>query len=111
MRHQRFLMFFSCLAVLIWSVNASEQSEIELLIKQLSDSKVAVRRHAAWELGKIGERANVGVPALILAIEDKDKEVRVNATWALGQMGQLSKEVIPVLIQVVNDQEKEVHRQ
>ena len=59
----------------------------------LTDRGPALRREAAWSLGRLGDRR--AAPALIAALDDSDLDVRWFAKWALERIGRGLPETAP----------------
>jgi HEAT repeat protein len=73
-------------------------AQADKLTKQLASSEFAVRRDAAYQLGKMGVAAKPAVPALIKALQDDDRQVWAFAVAALAEIGPEAREAIPALI-------------
>jgi len=73
-------------------------AQVEKLTKQFASSDPAVRRDAAFQLGKMGAAAKPAVPALIKALQDQDKQVWAFAIAALTELGPEAREAISALI-------------
>ena len=89
-----FIISLSFAALL--SVYASQEQEIEQLIKQLRNLS-DVGNAAADELVTIGEPA---IPALIEALSDENAFARSQAAGALGRIGE---QAIPALIETLSN--------
>src|SRR5262249_25542520 len=66
------------------------------LVAALKDADPAVRRGAAWALGR-QPAANGAVPALAAVLADTDEAVRHEAARALGAMGESARSAVPSL--------------
>src|SRR5436305_1550118 len=51
------------------------------------EEEVAIRRHAAAQLGRLGSQAKPAANALMVALNDPDASVRATAIAALGECG------------------------
>jgi HEAT repeat protein len=78
-------------------------TEINRLIKQLTDKNPEVRQKAAFALGKIGPKAEAAVPALSKALKDENFDVRWSAAEALGEIGPKAEAAVPALIESLTD--------
>ncbi|MFH1621881.1 MAG: HEAT repeat domain-containing protein [Candidatus Omnitrophota bacterium] len=78
------LFFFNMLAVSDKVKGEMEKKEIQNYIMDLQSDNTKLRRKAAFELGKIGDKR--AVPYLIKTLEDRDVYVRSNAICALGEL-------------------------
>lgn len=66
-------------------VEAQEARETGPLVRDLTDSRPAVRARAAFALGSVQDEAAVG--PLVTALQDSSAAVRRDAAFALGQVG------------------------
>jgi HEAT repeat protein len=73
---------------------------VDFLIEELRQSSANVRYHAAWALGRIGEK--LAVKPLIVALGDENKSVRERAAYSLGQLGD-SEAIEPLIWVICND--------
>jgi len=78
---------------------ASAIPKLILLLKTARNPRR--RRRAAESLGKIGDKAQAAIPALIDALHDEDDGVRLCAARALGCMGPAARDAIPALMEVL----------
>lgn len=78
------------------------------LARQLQDSDVNVRRHAAAILVAMGQDAKPAISALSGALDDEDREVRRLASRALGHLGPEAKSCLTLLGRSLDDKELSV---
>ena len=76
------------------------------LIAVLRDEDANVRRNAAKDLGKIGDKR--AVEPLIAILEDPDWRIRSDAVLALGKIG--DKKAVDPLIDALKDKDSSVRR-
>jgi HEAT repeat protein len=86
---------------------SSPAVEVARLVLDLKDRKVAVRRSAAYLLGKRGRAARAAAPALANALKDADREVQLRAALALGRIGEPA---LPALAGALKDQDRDARR-
>jgi len=84
------------------------REKVPLLVQNLSDADVAVRRKASLDLSNMGRLAEKAAPALVQALEDEDHMVRAHAAAALGGIGSFAREGVPALIQALHDNDPQV---
>jgi len=84
--------------------NKDKHEALPAIIKLLFDDEPAVRRRAAWALGKIKDLSSF--ESLIQALNDIDTDVRKNAIRSLGEL--LAFDSIPNLISKLEDENWEV---
>jgi HEAT repeat protein len=75
------------------------------LAARLKDGSIAVRRAAAYALGKMGPKAGEAVPALIETLQDMDTDTRLAAASALGDIGPAASTAVPHLGRAIKDGE------
>lgn len=63
---------------------------------------VAVRQQACKDLGMLGPKAGMAVPALIAALADSETDVRVEAARALGQIGDPARAAVQPLLTLLD---------
>src|SRR5262249_54502615 len=73
----------------------------------VKDADPAVRRGAAWALGR-QPAANGAVPALAAVLADTDEAVRHEAARALGAMGESARSAVPSLFDALCDERASV---
>lgn len=74
-------------------------SEVEPLIRALSDGNLQARRRAAMSLGELGDKR--AIDPLIRALKDSDQHLRWNAALALGKLG--DKRAVSPLVDALQD--------
>jgi len=79
-----------------------------VLISQLADSNVEVRRSAARALEEKPNAEERTITALAKSSADKDTEVRYRSIAVLGKIGPAAKAGLPVLKNALQDSEKHV---
>src|SRR5262249_28182326 len=82
----------------IWSfsfIGPSAKEARPIVVKALADKSDAVRRKAAYALGRIDPEPEKVVPALIAALDDSDNDVGQAAASTLPKMG---KAAVPALM-------------
>lgn len=86
----------------------TKPDEVPGLLKALQTGKEEVRIHAAYKLGLLWPRQDVGgtVAALVRAMKDPSEQVRVHAAGALGDLK--AEQAINVLIDALHDCSPEV---
>ena len=84
--------------------NKNKHLAVPQLIKILREDEGAVRKKAAWALGKINDSR--AVSALVDSLQDSEWEVRRNAIRSLGELTAL--EEIPMLVKMLEDLNWEV---
>jgi len=83
--------------------DSEKQQFLNIVISKLKNEDVAVRRNAAWALGRIGD-----VDALTEALKDETVEVRRAAAKALGAVGDVG--AVGALTEALKDENVEVRR-
>ena len=82
---------------------------VKALLEALQDKDLQVRVEAAYNLGQVGAKAKVAIPAivkaLVEALQDKDWAVRGTAADSLGKMGTKAKGAVPALVKRVADEQ------
>lgn len=74
-------------------------SEVEPLVRALSDGNLQARRKAAMSLGELGDKR--AIDPLIRALKDSDQHLRWNAALALGKLG--DKRAVSPLVDALQD--------
>jgi HEAT repeat protein len=83
-------------------ISSNADRILPLLIKSLEDEEWEVRRHAAQELGDMGEDASPAVPALLEMLRaDDDSDA---ARQALREINTAGDEAVPILLEIVQDE-------
>lgn len=83
----------------------SDERDIPLLIRALTDVDPAVRGYASVGLARIGKPA---VTSLQKALTNPDRDVRASAAYALGQIGAPARPALPVLQKLCSENDKYV---
>lgn len=82
------------------------------LLEALHSGDVRLRRHAAWALGRIGERdraaAASAIPGLLAALRRPGGRMREVSAWALGRIGSVN--AVPALREALSDRNSVVRR-
>jgi HEAT repeat protein len=92
---------------LVWGlafVGPPAKSATPVILKALADPAAAVRRKAAYTLGRIDADPDSVVEALVAALADKDNDVREAAAEALPKM---PKAAVPVLNKALKEGNEE----
>jgi serine/threonine-protein kinase len=92
-------------AFMLWLRRRIGPAAVPLLIEDLKNSRVAVRRRAVRVLSLLGPSANEAVPALLQALKDGDEGVRRGADAALGKIGLENKTAVRDLISALRDKD------
>lgn len=77
-------------------------------LEKLSGSDPTEQSKAALALGRLGEKTDQSVPALMELLRTGDAQGRWSAAVALGKLGAAAVDAIPALEQVLNDKDGEV---
>jgi HEAT repeat protein len=120
-RPSRVLPLLTAILVVVAVPVLAREPEPTFLKKSLTDwftdlhhpKDAAVRRSAAFALGKIGPPAAGAVPRLVEELNDPDTAVREASAFALGEIGPTSynPQAIPVLLQTLqSDKDAKVRR-
>jgi HEAT repeat protein len=88
---------------LIKSLGFQTASAILKKIKELDNSKAAVRKNAALSLGNMGPKVALAIPKLINALGDSNTDVKVAVAKALGNIGTGDSSAVPALISSLQD--------
>jgi HEAT repeat protein/lysophospholipase L1-like esterase len=81
---------------------------VEAIAALLAQGAPAVRREAAWALGRRGASAAPAVPALAAALRDAEPAVRVESARALGALGPAAAGAALDLFPLLDDPRQEV---
>src|SRR5262245_26579938 len=77
--------------------------EVPDWVAQLDSKDPALRRSAAFALGKVGLEGATAVPKLTALLDDPDPAVAETAASALGELGSWSKPALPRLLSLLAD--------
>ncbi len=95
-------------ATLLLAIAGCGAEPVAILIGELQDDDVHVRRAAARRLADMGFEAAPAASALSLAIEDNDRDVRRLAIHAISQIGPQAVSYLPALKNALEDNELSV---
>jgi HEAT repeat protein len=89
-------------------MESTKPEEVPVLIKSLKIGKENARIHAAYKLGLLWPKQDVGgaVAALVNAMNDPSDQVRIHAAGALGDLN--AEQAVGVLIGAMHDRSSEV---
>jgi len=90
-----------CLVIQDLETNAAPA--IPIIVRNLGDPELVVRRRAAEALVKLPIESATVVPALLKSLHDPDLSIRQNAIMALAQHESQATLAVPDLIQLLND--------
>ena len=93
---------------LVWGlafVGTEAKTRTPVVIKALADPSAAVRRKAAYALGRIDADPDTVVPGMVEALGDTDTDVRDAIAASLPKM---SKVAVPVLIKALTSEKKDL---
>ena len=88
------------LVFLVVSVEASPQqkeADPAKLAERLSSSSKEARRQAAFELARLGKKAQPALAALVKALGDRDQQVLFQVAQALAGIGPVAEAAVPGL--------------
>jgi predicted NACHT family NTPase len=85
-----------------------KEAVITAMLLRLEDGNEAVRRSAAFTLGRLGNASEIVINALLLRLQDEDLLVRFLAAFALGNLGNTSEAVINALLLGLEDEDNSV---
>lgn len=77
---------------------------------ELLGHRGGVAASTAFDIGKIGPRAQAAVPALIRLLRDGDQAGRAAAAYALARIGPAAREAVPALREALQDEDPAVAR-
>jgi len=83
-------------------------ADVPRLAAAVKDADPAVRRSAAWRLGRRGPAAAAAISALDVALRDPEEDVRREAARALGAIGPAARPARPSLLAALRDERASV---
>ena len=99
------------LVFLVVSVEASPQqkeADPAKLAERLSSSSKEARRQAAFELARLGKKAQPALAALVKALGDRDQQVLFHVAQALAGIGPVAEAAVPGLIKNLGSGDRQV---
>ena len=99
------------LVFLVVSVEASPQqkeADPAKLAERLSSSSKEARRQAAFELARLGKKAQPALAALVKALGDRDQQVLFQVAQALAGIGPPAEAAVPGLIKNLGSGDRQV---
>ncbi len=93
------------------ALGAPAAGQLQHLLTRLKDRGAwRTRQDAAIALGKLGAKAALAVPDLIVALKGSDNDVREKSAEALGLIGKEATSAVPGLLEKLNDSNEKVRQ-
>ena len=95
-------------AAVVFALNECEPDVTLSLVRNLRYDIPSRRLGAVWSLGRLAQKPDLAIPALIESLSDTNPAVRESSAEALGRFGARAKPAIPELARVQQDENTKV---